>query len=290
MKLSYAQFLGLVYHDLFGYPLSKEELAFWQVTRAQNKIDAPVIKAQGYYFLKTSKNLITRLSREKYSSRKLYIARQASDVLNIIPTIQLVGITGSLAMNSAKENDDIDLMIITCPKTLWITRLLTFLFLKVSRIPVRQKGEKNIKNKLCLNLWLEEGSVSFNGREDIYTAHEVLQTKILLNRNNIWKKTLVKNKWLINFFPYAYEYQLKDNKSHKKSNKKIILLLKVFNTPSYWLQKLYMHKKTGQETVNKNQAYFHPKKWNEYISKLFLARIKKLGLRVPVLDKESAFF
>ena len=87
----------------------------------------------------------------------------------------LVGVTGGLAMENAKIDDDIDLYCVTDNGTLWITRLLVTIF--VSLMGVRRTPRaKNMKDTFCLNMFTTTDSMRIPKDErDLFSAHEVVQ-------------------------------------------------------------------------------------------------------------------
>ena len=93
-----------LYHDFFDYPLTKEEKIKWFTP----------IKNNSKIILKNRKALLEkRKLRKKISEKKRLIAQRAAEILKFIPTIKLVAVTGSLAMQNSSEDSDIDLMVIT---------------------------------------------------------------------------------------------------------------------------------------------------------------------------------
>ena len=68
------------------------------------------------------------------------------------------------ALNNAKKNSDIDLLIITSKNTLWTTRIISFALLKFAGFKLRRAGDKNEKDKLCLNMWLDESDLVLKKR------------------------------------------------------------------------------------------------------------------------------
>src|SRR6185312_7622187 len=121
-----------------------------------------------------------------------------------IPTIEFAGLSGSLAMHNAEKDADIDIFIITRPNTLWLTRflILSLLQLKGKR---RAPGKKHAKDTICVNMLLDTKHMAFpKNKRNIYTAHEIIQMKPLLIRNNTYNEFLHKNKWIINFLPHAF--------------------------------------------------------------------------------------
>src|SRR3990172_84173 len=112
---------SVVYHDLFDYPLNFADIIKWRVGKGvAGAVSTKSIKSKnGYFFLEEREGLIyKRILRKRTSERKVQIARKASEVLRLIPTVKMVALTGSLAMNNSTEDGDIDLLIATRRGTL----------------------------------------------------------------------------------------------------------------------------------------------------------------------------
>ena len=76
-----------------------------------------------YYFLPGRSHIVSlRQQREQFSKTKWLIARRVGEQLKKFPFIIAIFVTGALAMNNCPKDDDIDLMLVTYPNTLWITR------------------------------------------------------------------------------------------------------------------------------------------------------------------------
>ncbi len=107
-------------------------------------------------------------------------------------------------MDNVDRKDDIDLFIITKRNRLWTTRL--FATIVVDLLGIRRKpGETDVRNKICLNMFMSEDALSIPKQEqDLFAAHEVLQMKPLWEREGIYKKFLMKNKWVSKFLPNAW--------------------------------------------------------------------------------------
>jgi len=94
--------------------------------------DSPYVHKNKYFVLPGREYLIEKYKqREKYSAEKIERASRVIKYLKKIPSIQAIFLTGSVAVGNAKKEADIDLMIVTKPNTLWLTRLLVFIFLKL---------------------------------------------------------------------------------------------------------------------------------------------------------------
>jgi len=112
------------------------------------------------------------------------------------PFIRFVGITGASAMVGKRENDDLDLCVITQNQLLWTSRLIAILCAKLLRI--------HTKNGVCLNLFLdEEGLIIPEKKHNLYIAHEILQMKPLIDKNDTYRRFIFINKWIYRYFPNA---------------------------------------------------------------------------------------
>ncbi len=253
---------SIFYHSFFDYPLTEEDLLKWAVGRKflslfPKKIN--VIQKDGFYFLPEEKSSISwRQKREKFSERKIKIAKKAASLISLLPTVKLVAITGSLAMRNADIDSDIDLMIVTKSGFLWTTRIFVYLFLFAFGFPFRRFGSREVKDKLCLNIWLDEGKLVWH-KKNIFTAHEVLQIVPLLNRNFTYEQFLSANLWAFDYWPNAAD--------KRKLKWTAFLKLKIdffsyiwapFELLAFLLQRLYMLGKIGRETVSLDRAIFHP--------------------------------
>ncbi len=251
LKFSSNQTASLVYHSKFDYLLTKEDLDKWAVGK---KFPKQRYKLLANFKIPDFKN---RIRREKISRTKLLLASKAASFLENIPTIKFVGITGSLAMNNAEEASDIDLMLITKNRTLWTTRGIVLVFLKLFGFKLRRAGQKEEKDKLCLNLWLDEGDLEWKDRNE-FTAHEIVQIKPLINKNNTFEKFLFKNKWILDYWPNAVtisRFAGSDSADSSKFN-----FVRSVEKLAFQFQYLYMKRKITNEIVRLTRAQFHPRK------------------------------
>ena len=272
--------VSLIYHNIFDYPLTFAELIKWAVgsgakdlINTLSKKDIQIKKNGDFYFLQGRDGLIyKRLLREKISDKKLAAAKKAAFYLSKIPTIKMVAVTGALAMRNAGEDADIDLMIVTQKNTLWTTRLFTLLLLDILGLPRRKYGEKNQKDKLCLNIWLDEKDIYWRKR-NIFIAHEICQIIPLVNKDKTYQKFIYKNRWISDFWPNSVKLLgEKDIKILERSRKyKFIsecfnlLVLLTLEPLSFWLQYQFMKRKITKEKVSKTRALFHPYDWSKAI-------------------------
>jgi len=272
-----SQFLPVLqYSDRFDYPLTFEELKYWTIspslvpplTLRGGRQGELFEKTNGFYHLPGRTHLVKlRQRREKFSRQKWFIARAVGESLRGFPTILAVYVTGALAMSNCQENDDLDLMVVTSPNTLWVTRFLLFLYLTLkslrrpSHLP--EHSSPRVRDKICDNLYLDSSFLTIQ-LQNIYTAHEILQAKCLWDRGGIHPQFLQANSWVKNYLPVAYtesnkNFKLQNLKLNKNLKLKIEnLLLWPINLFFFALQYLYMKPKMISERVGLHFAFFHP--------------------------------
>ena len=271
IPLGKRELVSIIYHDIFDYPLTIFELIKWnagdKVKLLKNQ-DIKVVGKRGYFFIKDREGIILkRFMRKRISARKVVIAKRAAKILSFIPTIKMVAVTGALAMENANEEADIDLMIITSKGTLWTTRLFTLLLLDILGIPRRKYGDRNQKNKLCLNIWLDENNLAWRKR-NMFTAHEIAQIKPLVNKEETYEKFISKNKWITDYWPNAVKVQSYPRQTNLRPS-----LLTFFEPLTRKFQLWYMKDKVTREVITPTRALFHPVDWGDIVAsklKLFL--------------------
>jgi hypothetical protein len=165
-------------------------------------------------------------------------------------------------MSNSPKNDDIDVFVVTKPGTLWITRFITDLLLKLfnkRRDPLNKAHSSVVvSNKICDNLWLDADHLQVLDRS-FYHAHEVLQTVPIFDRSNIHRAFLLQNNWVETYLPVAYSQKLKQTKLSMGLIKQVPLPVRLLNKYLYYLQRWYMSPKITSEKIGLGYAYFHPR-------------------------------
>lgn len=200
----------LAYADVFDHPLTTEEIHRFLIEKKASLKQVEAVLSQlskinsqtGFCFLKGKKKIVSlRKKRERASEKKLKLAQRVGDWLRLIPWIRLVGVTGALSMKAAKEQDDIDLLIVTARNRLWLTRLLAVLLVELVA-KRRRPGDKEVKDRICLNMFLDEDHLGVPRKErDLFSAHEVCQLMVLWEKGRTYQKFLKGNQWVAKFLP-----------------------------------------------------------------------------------------
>lgn len=267
----------LIYADIFDYPLTKEEI--WRFFISEKPVSKKQIEKMlvsfdskhGYFYLKKRDHIVEmRKIREKESQKKLQIAKRIVSILRIIPSVCLIGVSGNLSMNNAEEKDDIDIFVISKSGTLWSTRLLLILLLKIMG-KHRSKPDRHVENKICINMLVDETDIAIPlDRRNLYTAHEVIQLKPIFVRGDIYKRFIAANSWVRKFLPNSIDqimnYELKINGGYKKS---IIEFLA--KKVQFW----YMKKYITSEVVSDTILAFHPRDYTDIVLKKYNKKVKQ---------------
>ncbi len=269
--LSSAERASILYHNLFDFPLSFSDLIKWKAADGLKIKDSlePMVNRQGFFSLESREGLVyKRLLRKRISAKKIQIAKRAAKLISLLPTVKMIAVTGSLAMENSAEQSDVDLMVVAKSGSLWTTRLLTYSLITLLGLQARNPKNHNQKDKLCLNIWLDENDLLWPKRDrNIYTAHEILQIVPLVNKDRIYETFLFKNKWAASYWPNAINMRdLNFKKDIVKKHNQLLLESFVFQ-----LQYKYMEHRVTRETITKTRALFHPQDW----SKVVLARLQK---------------
>lgn len=295
----------LIYHDIFDYSLKGWEIHKWLMNPLRqggsasflsrrssggeikqkaslNEVEKSlkrllkkgvVLQKNEYFFLSGRQKIVKqRLGKEKVAKSFLRKAYLVSQLFKAIPFIKLVGISGGLSRDNVRKTDDIDIFLITAKNRIWISRFLALILLEI--FGNRRKysdSPKMAAGKLCINLLLEEDRLDQENR-NIYTAYEVLQMKVLWQRDEVYSKFLSDNDWVLNYLPnWVSQEKVTSNKlqvTSKKSKKQKTFVDVLENLAKKYQLKI-MQKPKGLERVEEGRLYFHPINYQEKILKEF---------------------
>lgn len=290
----------LIYADIFNYPLRPREIWKFLITSKAAKLSSvklalrlmsmelKQIGSEGdLYFLKGKRGLVTlRKKREKLSRKRMEFAIRIGKQFKLIPWVKMVGITGALAMENSDEDDDIDLLVITAKNRLWLTRFFLILLTEIIGVRRRPK-ERKPKNKICLNMFLDEEYLMVPEKEKkLYTAHEVCQVKLIWDKGDIYKRFLWENRWVSKFLPNCLDIKTLEYKDIKRKNQKspniqyLIsnFFLNFFEKIAYKFQLAYMRPKRTIEKVGPGRVLFHPSDCSGWVLKKYYKRLEELAI------------
>ncbi len=303
------------YSDVFNYALTPEEIWYWLADKDGNKFSKAQIarylsnsrmmvrnKTSDYVCLQERKKIINlRVKRSEVSQNKVKVARTAASWLSRIPTVEALLITGSLAMNNAEDDDDIDLMVLTAPGCVWVTRFWCVIVMELAGmrrrprsawlLPESNLGHKKegVTDKICLNLFLDRENLQMpSDKRDLYFAHEILQAKLIFTKSKSYGQFINMNSWIAGILPNALAQVKKDLKKNlrlstasgaKKLDKIVVWLMRRFELPLFWIQRRYMSRRRSREIVTANTAMFHPFDYHSWVMKEYGKRLRKYNIK-----------
>ncbi len=292
-KLQQAVLRTLSYADVFDYPLKPQEV--WQYLIGQ-KVQSPemrqkalwqtsevlkLVKAKKeYVFLNGREKLVElREKREKWSRKKLRLAKKLVERLKLIPWVKMVGVSGSLAIANSPETDDIDILIVCSEDRLWLTRLASVLLLEALG-KRRRPDDREVRDKICLNMFLDKAHLSVPEKErDLFSAHEVCQLKILWDKEGIAENFFRENRWIKKYLPNSLNLTF-ENK-HVKPEKLFgpeYLVFGLLESVVKKLQLWYMRNRRTTEVISEGVIRFHPQDARGWVLREYGLRLRKLGL------------
>ncbi len=169
------------YADIFDCPLTEPQLRRYLEINLDGELPKHSLPA----------NLCQSDQLESAVERLWQQARRYGRVLRHLPGVRMIAITGSLAMNNIADNPDIDLLIVTQAKRLWLTRMLVIGIVYVARW-------QNIN--LCPNFFMSTDALATK-QQNLYVAREIAQMVPIfglpvyteLRRENAWVTTYLPN-------------------------------------------------------------------------------------------------
>jgi cytidyltransferase-like protein len=268
--------LTLAYSAQFGVPLTTAEVFGRLISAQDTLLSESLVQAKlrelvhknllcqkgELYSTRTSDLWVDRKTRTTLSKQKLLEAVHVSEKLKLIPWIMAVGVTGSVAVGNARENDDVDFIIITKQGHLWLSRLvviaLSLLYGK------RRSWNHEEENSWCFNLWLDDNCLFFSAQTPIYTAYEFCQAQWLFSRGGVLDALLVQNNWVYSVLPNLYREQAARVAQLQKLSESrvwsaVSIITRWLNAVLFLLQRAYMQQHITNEKVTQSYAFFHPR-------------------------------
>jgi hypothetical protein len=260
----------LLYHHRFTSPLTLDEIHLllisphpYSLTTVQKSLNLllsqkAILKKGDHYYL--SGLSYPSLSDPKHFQEKQKIIQELLPLFKKIPPLNFLAITGSVASQKPKVKDDIDLLLISSPNTLWVLRPLFLFSLYLKKIPFHQALKEEKKNYLCPNIILDSSSLIIpKNRRSLTTATDLVLMIPVFDRGFYHQTLLRKNSWVKKYLANAYHQKLKTTSSHPPSKAQSNFhLLFLLNLSFFIIQYLYMLPKIKRETVTLRQAFFHP--------------------------------
>jgi hypothetical protein len=195
----------IAYSSIFDFPLTSDEVYRFLVAPGGSRadVDAAIedelrhgtdIETDGQFLYPAGQSALvaTRLRRSVHAGQAWKQARFYAWLIWMLPYVRMVGVTGSLAMNNVEEGGDIDLMIVTEPARLWMTRGMILIIVRLARA---------CGHVVCPNYFISLRALAIP-EQNLYTAHELVQLTPIHGRNAV-QRLWAKNAWCREFLPNA---------------------------------------------------------------------------------------
>jgi hypothetical protein len=152
-----------------------------------------VERREEYYFLRTTGRgcVGSRREKQRRAIRKVRIARVVASVIRHFPFVRAVILSGELSKGVASEHGDVDFVIVTRTRRLWICRTLLIAFKKTVLF--------NSRKYFCLNHFVAEESLDVSTR-NLYSALEMATLVPMVNAR-LFDEYLLRNSWVSSYFP-----------------------------------------------------------------------------------------
>jgi len=182
-------------------------------------IDLPFTLRDRYLLTDISQSTISRAERKLFSAAKLESASKfASTLTRLVPWIEIVAVTGSVAYGSARKWDDIDLFIVTKRDRLWLSLSLALILVRLGKL-LRIQGTDLLP--FCLSYvhddlgFLQESSKS---KFSPLFARELLKAQPLVGIHR-YKQILESNEWIKLVHKAAYTSKMSQLNDSESSNR-----------------------------------------------------------------------
>lgn len=210
------------YFNLFEYPLTSVEVWKWlwsdggqSATMIEVEQQIVALKKneqidcqQGYWFLPSRSGTVnTRQDRHRLSIAKFKRAKRFAKMYSLIPWVEGIAICNSLGYRNASAQSDIDLLIITRPGAVWLTRLFATGF---TALMGARPTHEHMANTVCLSFFVSRDALNFESLKkeqgDPYLTYWMTTLTPVFGRGNVWENFWKENQWVKKTVPNALPY------------------------------------------------------------------------------------
>jgi hypothetical protein len=205
-SLEQAILKAVAYADVFDYPLTVHE-----VHRYLAEVPAPLSAVsdalengllsrcqlachRGYVTLPGRASIVeTRLRRQAVGTRLWPIGIRYGLVIGSLPFVRMVAITGTLAVDNVDHGADIDYLIVTAPRRVWLARLIALIVVHLARLE---------QVTICPNYVISADAME-QWDHTLFTAHELAQM-VPLYGLDVYRELMGVNDWAQRLLPNAF--------------------------------------------------------------------------------------
>lgn len=193
---------SVLYAALFHYPLSSAQLCEALIGETADEsalaacfsqspmLQAAIEQADGYYFPRGRRDLLSTRMRREAASRSLLARLHGLQLLvQHMPFVRMVALSGSLAHLNADDEADLDLFVIVAPGRVWSVTLTTLLAARLL----------GWRRSLCLNYVVSERALMV-GPADLFSANQIIHL-MPITGIEAYHRFLEANRFVERFYP-----------------------------------------------------------------------------------------
>lgn len=313
----------IAYYDIFDYPLTLIEIFSYMIRRKGAENDdkyspGDVLEALeksetlknaidvrfGFYFQKGREEIVLkRLERKKIADQKWKKARRIFRLMQVIPFLRGIFISGSLALGNSRKDSDIDLIVVAKSGRIWTVRTLVTIL--ASLLFAKRHG-KVTRDMICLNHYITDESLRIPF-ESLYNAQSYVHLVNLYRHpkdSDLFKKFQHENDWIGKYIGNYKYSELGSSRSIRRSaflssmsrlfgsvlsnvfGRLLERKLSEFQSRRIKNDPLYK-KSGGRITIGDDQLEFHPDSHERSVIPEFNSRMEKMGLLEFAGQKDS---
>lgn len=195
----------ILYFDVFHFPLSAGEIYEYLPSNSTSLAEvrqacvSPPLSAllreeAGMYYLAARSGpdpVRDRQANEQRAKRFMKIAKVMAWIIRQFPFVRGIGVSGELSKGVVSKEGDIDFVVVTSQKRVWVTRTMLILFKKVFLL--------NRKRYFCVNHFIAEDYYAVP-QKNRYIALEIATLVPLFNAL-FFRQFVDVNPWIGTYFP-----------------------------------------------------------------------------------------
>lgn len=195
----------LLYADVFDYPLTLTEIQHYlialpaspeavrQALETSPWLVERVTRVNGYFAVRDREEIgWLRDERQRNASALWPSARRWGYLVGCLPFVRMVAVTGALAVNNSPSADDVDLLIVTTPGRVWLSRAFAIALVYLAR---------RFGVELCPNYVLSQTAL-VQVQRNLFAAHDLAQMVPLVG-HRVYTEMRAANGWAGEYLPHA---------------------------------------------------------------------------------------
>jgi len=194
----------VAYRDVFGFPVTPREVHRYlhgircEYEEVSESLDAMLsagrLIGDGRHVALPGRDHLfdQRRERDAIAAKLWPMALAYGRLIATVPTVTMIGVTGSLTCRNTVAGCDIDFMVVTERGTLWRTRTL---------LAVAALIDGYISHRLCVNYFVSERALELEDK-NLYVAQELAQMTPIYGLD-IYARLRAANAWADAYLPNA---------------------------------------------------------------------------------------